>query len=45
MGRSAGDNLDLSQIMCHLDCRRETSSTLKTHMYDQQARNVKTTNS
>jgi len=37
-------NLDLSQIMCHLGCRKETSSILKTHMYDQQTCNVKTTN-
>jgi len=35
-------NLDLSQIMCHMGCRKETSSILKTHMYDQQACNVKT---
>jgi len=38
-------NLDLSQIMCHLGCRNKPQVFLKKHMYDQQACNVKTTNS
>jgi hypothetical protein len=36
-------NLDLSQLMCHLGCSKQTSSTLKQHVYDQQAPYVKTT--